>query len=46
MFSCYLLDLKLKLELNAEEMSEIFEYNYHINKLGNSIDQVLQFYSG
>ena len=26
-------------------MSDNFEYNYHINKLENSIDQVLRFYS-
>ena len=26
-------------------MSENFEYNYHINKLENSIDKVLRFHS-
>ena len=40
----YSLVLKLKLQLNLQELSENFENNYHINKLENSIDQVLRFH--
>ena len=36
-------DLKLKLQLNLEEMSENFESNYQINKLENSIEPVCHF---
>ena len=45
MLSYYSKDLKLKLQLNIEELPENFENNYHINKLGNSTDQFLQFHS-
>ena len=37
--------MKLKLQLNLEDMPENFEYNYHINELENSYDQVLRFHS-
>ena len=37
--------MKLKLRLNVEELSKTFENNYLINKLENSINQVLRFYS-
>ena len=40
-----LLFLKSTLRLNLEELSENFENNYHINKLENSVHQVLRFHS-
>ena len=36
--------MKLKLQLNFEELSENLENNYDIIKLENSIDKVLRFH--